>query len=104
MNLTPTINYLNLEQNQEVNCLIKQHLNQLEAVCHSIKNCYVAIENARDYQKSGTSYRVTLHLSVDPNYEFLVVRNPDYAQEYESWESLIKDVFTEAQDQIIELI
>lgn len=104
MNLTPTINYLNLEQNQKVNSLIKEQLNQLETVCHSIKNCYVAIENARDYQKSGTSYRVTLHLSVAPDYEFLVVRNPDYAQEYESWESLIKDVFTEAQQQIIELI
>ncbi|AFZ34116.1 cold-shock DNA-binding domain protein [Stanieria cyanosphaera PCC 7437] len=103
MNITPTINYLNLEQNQKVNSLIKEQLNQLESVCHAIQNCYIAIENAHEYQKSGTSYRVTLHLSVAPDQEFLVVRNPDYAQEYESWESIIEDVFTKATHQIIEL-
>jgi cold shock CspA family protein/ribosome-associated translation inhibitor RaiA len=103
MKMPIDIVYRGVEKNAALDQLIHTKAENLETVCDHIIGCHIAIEKAHENPEHGTPYRVRLDLTVPPQHEIVVDRNPGKGIQYTPLETLVRDAFDVAKRQLRDL-
>lgn len=103
MKIPPEIVYRNLEKTEAIDSLVRSKVEKLERLCSRINSCRIAVEKAHERPRSGSPYRVRLDITVPPNHEIAVVRNPGEGTQYDPIEAVIRNAFDVACRQLVEL-
>ena len=84
--------------------LVSRKVNKLEQFCHHITQCRVEIERPHEHADSGTPYRVLIDLTVPPDHEIVVDREPREGGPKRELRSVLTDAFEAAERQVKELV
>ncbi|MGG6239644.1 HPF/RaiA family ribosome-associated protein [Nodosilinea sp. AN01ver1] len=103
MQIPLDITYRDVDKTPALEALIRSKVDKLEDVCDHIMGCHIAVERAHTHPSHGSPYRVRLDLTVPPGHEIAVAKNPGEGVQYDSLETVIRDVFDAARRQLKEL-
>jgi ribosomal subunit interface protein len=103
MKIPPEITYRGVEKTDAIDNLVREKLAKLERIYDYINSCRIAIEKAHDRPRSGSPYRVRIDMTVPPNHELTVDRNPAEDIQYEALDTLIREAFDVAERQLKKL-
>ncbi|MFW6296069.1 MAG: HPF/RaiA family ribosome-associated protein [Halothece sp.] len=104
MKVPTEITYRYVEKTDAIDTLVREKIEKLEQFCNYMSSCRVAIEKAHDHPKTGSPYRVRIDITVPPNHELAVVKNPDEGIQYQELQPVIRSAFDAARRQLIELV
>jgi len=103
MESLPTITYNGVKKTDALDHLIRTGVSRLEAVCDRISECHVAVEWANIRPEESAPYRVMIGVTVPPNHEVAVTKNPDAGIPHKPLETLIREAFEQTQWQLRKL-
>jgi cold shock CspA family protein len=98
------ISYRDVQKIDAIENLIKEKTEKLEKLCNYITSCRVAVEKPQKHQRSGSSYRVRIDLTVPPGHELVVRREAGQGNVHEDLTTVIRDAFDAVQRQLKELV
>ena len=97
MKIPLEITYRNVRKDNVIEALIFEKSSKLEQVCGYIAGCRIAIERPQKHQRSGSSYRVRLDITVPPSNELVVKREAGEGEMHEELSTVIRKVFGSAR-------
>jgi ribosome-associated translation inhibitor RaiA len=97
MKIPLEITYRNVQKDDSLETLIFEKSAKLEQVCGHIASCRIAIERPQRHQRSGSSYRVRLDITVPPSNELVVKREAGEGEMHEELSTVIRKVFGSAR-------
>ncbi|MEB3213017.1 MAG: HPF/RaiA family ribosome-associated protein, partial [Leptolyngbyaceae bacterium] len=103
MQIPPEISYHHVTKTEALEALVLEKVGKLEEVCDHISSCRIVIEKTHENPSSGSPYRVRIDLRVPPNHELAVDKNPGEGTQYTPLETVIRDAFSGARRQLVEL-
>ncbi len=98
------ITFRNVPKSSALEALVREKAAQLERVCSHIISCRVALEKPHAFQETGTPYRVRLLMTVPPNHEIVVTRNPGEGDFHDDLPAVVRSAFEAARRQLKELV
>lgn len=103
MQIPLDITYRDVDKTPALEELIRAKVTKLEEVCDHITGCHIAVERAHTHPSQGSPYRVRLDVTVPPGHEIAAAKNPGEGVQYDTLETVIRDVFDAARRQLKEL-
>jgi cold shock CspA family protein/ribosome-associated translation inhibitor RaiA len=84
--------------------LIRKQAAKLERVCDHIVSCTIAVEKPQEHQRSGSPFRVRIDVTVPPEHELVVTREPGEGDLHEQLPTVIRDAFGAMRRQLKKLV
>jgi cold shock CspA family protein len=75
----------------------------LDRVCSHLVSCRVSVEKPQSHQKSGSSFRVRLDVTVPPDHELVTVRNAGEGDLHQRLPTVVRRAFDATQRQLKKL-
>lgn len=97
------ISFRDVEKTESVENVIREEAAKLEKVHKHINSCRVAVEKPHKHQRSGNPFRIRIDLTVPPNKELVVTREPTDEEMHQPLHTVIKDAFEIARRQLKKL-
>jgi len=104
MEKSPIITYNGVQQTDALDHLIQSRVSRLESTCDRISSCHVAVEWANIRPRGSAPYRIMIDVTVPPNHELAVTKNPDAGIPHKPLETLIREAFDSTQYQLQRLV
>ena len=70
------ISYRDVPKTDELDDLIRAKADRLQKFCEGIMSCRIAVERLQQRQKLGTPHRVRIEVTLPPNKDLVVSRDP----------------------------
>jgi cold shock CspA family protein/ribosome-associated translation inhibitor RaiA len=84
--------------------LIRDQAAKLERVCNHIVGCRIAIEKPQKHQNSGNPFRVRIDVTVPPEHELVVTREPSEGELHEQLPTVLRKAFGAMRRQLTKLV
>ena len=84
--------------------LIRDQAAKLERVCDHIVGCRIAIEKPQKHQNSGNPFRVRIDVTVPPEHELVVTREPSEGELHEQLPTVLRKAFGAMRRQLTKLV
>ena len=104
MQKQPEIVMRDVEKSEELLQLIEDGIADLEKACDYIVGCHVAVERAQRAGRSGSPFRVRIHLTVPPGHDVVAIRKPGEGDSHEPLSSVVRDAFDRAERRLKKLV
>ena len=104
MQIPLEITYRGVERTEALDALIRRKVDKLERFCNYLIGARVTVESSQQHQRSGSSYRVGIYLSVPPGHELVVKRGESEGHLHQEPATVVRDAFNAAERQLKELM
>jgi cold shock CspA family protein/ribosome-associated translation inhibitor RaiA len=96
------ISYRDVPKTDELDDLVREKADKLQKFCEGIVSCRVAVERRQQRQKLGNPHRVRIEVTLPPNKNLIVSRDPGEGEAHEPLASLVRDAFKAMERQVKE--
>ena len=96
------ISYRDVPKTDELDDLIRAKADRLQKFCEGIMSCRIAVERRQQRQKLGNPHRVRIEVTLPPNKDLVVSRDPGESEPHEAIASLVRDAFKAMERQVKE--
>ena len=96
------ISYREIPKTDELDELIRSKADKLQKFCEGIVSCRIAVERRQQRQKLGNPHRVRIEVTLPPNKDLVVSRDPGESEPHEPIASLVRDAFKAMERQVKE--
>src|SRR5262245_38786219 len=96
------ISYRGVSKTPDLDDLIREKAAKLEKFCAGLVSCRVAVELRQRHQKLGNPHRVRVEVTLPPNKDLVVTRDPGEAEPHEPLSTTIRDAFKAMERQVKE--
>jgi len=103
MQVPLTITFRNVTKSTSLEALIRKQAAKLERVCSHLVSCRISVEKPQSHQKSGSSFRVRLDVTVPPDHELVTVRNAGEGDLHQPLPTVVRRAFDATQRQLKKL-
>src|SRR5882724_378773 len=104
MQVPLTMTFRNVTKSTSLEALIRKQAAKLDRVCSHLVSCRVSVEKPQSHQKSGSSFRVRLDVTVPPDHELVTVRNAGEGDLHERLPTVVRRAFDATQRQLEKLV
>jgi ribosome-associated translation inhibitor RaiA len=104
MQIPLQITFRGVEKTEAIEKVIRKKARKLERICSYITSARVAVESSQTHQRSGSPYRVRIHLNVPPGHELVVKREESEGHLHEQPPTIVRAAFEAAERQLKELV
>jgi cold shock CspA family protein/ribosome-associated translation inhibitor RaiA len=104
MKVPISISYRDVEKTDPIDNLIREKAQKLEQVCDYITSCRVAVERPHSFVKNGNPYRIRIDITVPPQQEVVVSKEPGNNYKDDALSTVIRDAFVAARKQLKKLV
>jgi cold shock CspA family protein/ribosome-associated translation inhibitor RaiA len=104
MKVPLSISYRDIEKTDAIDNLIKEKAQKLEQVCDYITSCRVAVERPHSSVRNGNPYRIRIDITVPPQQEVVVSKEPGNNYKDDALPTVIRDAFEAARKQLRKLV
>ncbi len=94
------ISYRDVPKTEEMDELIRTKAEKLRKICEDIVSCRVAVERRQQRQKLGNPHRVRIEVTLPPNKDLVVSRDPGEAEPHEPLSTMVRDAFRAMERQV----
>lgn len=98
------VTFRHVKKNYAMQTLIEEEAFKLEEVCDHIIRCRVAIEQPQKHQKTGNPFRVRIAVTVPPQHEVVVRREPTEGNMHDPLEVVVHSAFQSMRRELTELV
>ena len=98
-----TMTFRNVTKSTSLEALIRKQAAKLERVCSHLVSCRISVEKPQSHQKSGSSFRVRLDVTVPPDRELVTVRNAGEGNLHQRLPTIVRQAFDATQRQVKKL-
>jgi cold shock CspA family protein/ribosome-associated translation inhibitor RaiA len=103
MQVPLTMTFRNVTKSTSLEALIRKQAAKLDRVCSHLVSCRVSVEKPQSHQKSGSSFRVRLDVTVPPDHELVTVRNAGEGDLHQRLPTVVRRAFDATQRQLKKL-
>ncbi len=93
------ISYRDVDKTTELDTLIRTKADKLKRFCDDIVSCRVAVER-RQKQRLGNPHRVRIEVTIPPNKDLVVSREPGDTDAHEPLPAMVRDAFKAMERQV----
>jgi cold shock CspA family protein/ribosome-associated translation inhibitor RaiA len=104
MQVPLSISYRDIEKSDVIDNLIREKAQKLEQVCDYITSCRVAVERPHSFVKNRNPYRVRIDITVPPQQEVVVSKEPGNNEKDDALPTVIREAFEAARKQLKKLV
>jgi cold shock CspA family protein/ribosome-associated translation inhibitor RaiA len=94
------ISYRDVDKTTELDTLIRAKADKLRRFCDDIVSCRVAVERRQQRQRLGNPHRVRIEVTIPPNKDLVVSREPGEAEPHEPLPAMVRDAFKAMERQV----
>src|SRR6187397_1399052 len=94
------ISYRDVDKTTEMDTLIRAKADKLRRFCDDIVSCRVAVERRQQRQRLGNPHRVRIEVTIPPNKDLVVSREPGEAEPHEPLPAMVRDAFKAMERQV----
>ena len=103
MQVPLTMTFRNVTKSTSLEALIRKQAAKLDRVCSHLVSCRVSVEKPQSHQKSGSSFRVRLDVTVPRDHELVTVRNSGEGDLHQRLPTVVRQAFDATQRQLKKL-
>src|SRR5262245_3158992 len=103
MQVPLTMTFRNVTKSTSLEALIRKQATKLERVCSHLVSCRISVEKPQSHQKSGSSFRVRLDVTVPPEHELVAVRDAGEGDLHQRLPTVVRQAFDATQRQLKKL-
>jgi cold shock CspA family protein/ribosome-associated translation inhibitor RaiA len=103
MQIPLEITFRGMAHSPAVEARVRELAERLERVCGYIGRCHVAIERPHRHPQEGSGFRVRLDITVPPNHEIVVRREPAEGSVRDDVYVVLREAFEAARRQLAKL-
>src|SRR5512132_2750740 len=96
------ISYRDVLKTEELDDLIRTKADKLRKFCEDIVSCRVAVERRQSRQKLGNPHRVRIEVTLPPNKNLVVTKDPGEAEPHEPLAAMVRDAVKAMERQVKE--
>lgn len=98
------VSYRGVDKTPEIQSLIEEKTAKLEEICDYMIACRVAVEKPQEHQRQGNPHRVRLDISIPPNKDVVVTKEPSDMDMHDPLSVVIREAFNAARRQVKEIV
>jgi cold shock CspA family protein/ribosome-associated translation inhibitor RaiA len=104
MKVPISTSYRDVEKTDALETLIREKAQKLEQVCDYITSCRVAVERPHTFVRNGNPYRVRIDITLPPQQEVVVSKEPGNNYKDDALSTVIRDAFNAARKQLRKIV
>lgn len=91
---------LSPSESEHAHAMIDDHVAKLERIAGDAISCRVSVSKPQRHQRSGSAYRVCIRLTLPPNHELVVTKEPGDQDAHDHLGIVLRDAFRAMERQI----
>lgn len=95
---------LDTSESHHAETMVREHVAKLERFTRDIITCHVWVNKPQRHQRSGSAYRVCIRLTLPPNHEMVVSKEPGDQDAHDHLGIVMRDAFHAIERQLKEAV
>jgi hypothetical protein len=99
-----TVTFKGIQKTKALEDLIYEKTAKLEQICSHMTSCRITVGIANQHQRTGSSFRVNIDLTIHPGHELVVKHKSSEVDLHDQLPHVLRDAFNAADRQLKELV
>ena len=98
------ITFRGLSRTDDIDALLREHVDRLHRFCDDLIHCRVVVEQPQQHQHSGNAYRVRLEVTLPPKKHLVVTKEPGDNDMHAKLRTVLRGAFEAMERQVKDVV